>query len=286
MSILDHAQGELELDRCVVMGIVNRTPDSFYDGGRTGLAESIDHALSLVDEGAGMLDIGGVKAGPGPDVDAEEETRRLVPLIESLSGRTEVALSIETARPEVAQRAIDAGAAVVNDVSGLADHRLAEECARTGAAVVVMHHGGQIRGRPRNPRYKDVVEAVRTELERLAQRALDAGVGRSSIVIDPGLDFGKTTRHSLEVMKRLDELVATSWPVLVAPSRKDVVGETLALPVEDRLEGTLALVALSVAAGAFFVRVHDVAASVRVVAMIEAVAGRRGPSSAVRGLWE
>ena len=286
MRLVAHARGEIELERCLVMGIVNRTPDSFYDGGRTGLDESVDHALRLVDEGADILDIGGVRAGPGPEVDEAEEIRRLVPLVETLSSKVEVPLSIETARPSVAQRALDAGAAIVNDVSGFAEQSLAEVCGRYHAGVVVMHHGGQIRGRPLNPRYEDVVVEVREELERLANVALGAGVGRNSILIDPGLDFGKTTKHSLELMRRLDELVASPWPVLVAPSRKDVVGETLGLPVDERLEGTLALVALAAGAGAAVVRVHDVAATVRVVAMVEAVAGRREPSAPVRGLWE
>ncbi|MDQ4143401.1 MAG: dihydropteroate synthase [Actinomycetota bacterium] len=286
MRHVDHAQGRLDLDHCLVMGIVNRTPDSFYDGGRTDLDDTVDHGLRLVEEGADLLDVGGVKAGPGPPVDEHEETRRLLPAVEALASRAGVPLSIETARSNVAKRAIDAGAALVNDVTAFADPELPDICARTGAAVVVMHHGGQIRGRPRNPRYRDVVVAVREELERVAHRAEEAGVARGSIVVDPGLDFGKTTKHSLEIMRRLDELVTMPWPVLVAPSRKDVVGETLDLPVEDRLEGTLALVALSVGAGAAFVRVHDVAASVRVVAMVESVAGRREPSAPVRGLWD
>lgn len=274
------------VDRCLVMAIVNRTPDSFYDGGRTGLAESVDHSLRLVEEGADMLDIGGVKAGPGPEVSEEEETERLLPLVEAVARRTNVPLSIETARPLVARRAIEAGAAIVNDVSGFAEPQLAEVCAATRAAVVVMHHGGQIRGRPRNPRYEDVVASVRIELERLAALALGAGVPEEAIVVDPGLDFGKTTKHSLELMRRIDELAALPWPLLIAPSRKDVVGETLGVPVDQRLEGTLALVALSAAGGADVVRVHDVAASVKVVAMVEAVAGRREPSAPVRGLWD
>jgi dihydropteroate synthase len=283
---LGHARGELALDRSIVMGIVNRTPDSFYDGGRMGLAESVDYAARLVDEGAGMLDLGAVKAGPGAEVSEGEEAGRLLPLVEAIAARTEVPLSVETARASVARRSIAAGAAIVNDVTGLADEELADVCATTGAAVVVMHHGGQIRGRPRNPRYDDVVRDVIETCESLARRAEAAGVERARIVVDPGLDFGKTTFHSLEIVRRLDEVVATGRPVLVAPSRKDVVGETLDLPLDERLEGTLALVALAVAAGAAIVRVHDVRAAVRVAAMVDAVAGRTAPRAAVRGLWE
>ena len=186
-----HARGELRIDHCIVMGIVNRTPDSFYDGGRTGLEESVDHALRLVEEGAEVLDIGAVKAGPGDEVDATEEIARLVPLVGELATRTDVPLSVETARPEVASEALAAGASMVNDVSGLQDPGLAEVCAEAGAALVLMHHGGQLRGRPLNPRYDDIVEAVVAEWTRLVTIALTAGVEESAIVVDPGLDSGR-----------------------------------------------------------------------------------------------
>ncbi len=286
MKVLDHARGTTELSRCLVMGIVNRTPDSFYDGGRVGLQESVDHALRLLDEGADLLDIGGVRAGPGPEVDEEEETGRLLPVVEALARRDIAPISIETSRPLVARRAIQAGAAIVNDVGGLEDPGLAHVCAENGAAIVLMQNGGQVRGRPRHPRYEDVVAEVAADLEDLASRALGRGVRRTSILIDPGLDFGKTTMHSLEIMRRIDELVGRSWPVLVAASRKDVVGETLGLPVDQRLEGSLALAALAAAGGAAIVRVHDVRATARVVAMVEAVEGRRAPVAPIRGLWE
>ncbi|HET7482895.1 MAG TPA: dihydropteroate synthase [Actinomycetota bacterium] len=275
----------IEFDRCLVMGIVNRTPDSFYDGGRMGLEASVAHAERLVEEGADILDLGAVKAGPGADVSEDEELDRLVPLVDAVS-RVGVPLSVETGRAAVAEKAIEAGATIVNDVTGFADGELAHVCARRDAYVVLMHHGGQIRGRPLNPRYEDIVTAVLEEWERLAGIARRAGVADGRIIVDPGLDFGKTTFHSLELMRRLRELCDSPWPVLVAPSRKDVVGETLGLPLEERLEGTLALVALSVAAGAGIVRVHDVAASVRTVRMVEAVRGTRRPEAAIRGLWE
>jgi dihydropteroate synthase len=279
-----HARGELKLDRCLVMGIVNRTPDSFYDGGRMDLGEAVAYAHRLADEGADILDVGAIKAGPGDDVDEHEEARRLIRLVSELAG-IGVPLSIETARPAIARAAVDAGAAIINDVSGLANGALAEVCAELGAGLVLMHHGGQIRGRPRHPTYEDVVADVLSEWDRLAGIARTAGVAEAAIVLDPGLDFGKTTYHSLVLMRRLPELIAVRHPVLIAPSRKDVVGETLALPPADRLEGTLALVALSVAAGAAAVRVHDVVAAVRVVRMVEAVTERRDPENPVRGLW-
>ena len=268
------------------MGIVNRTPDSFFDGGRLDLGASIEFALELEQQGADLLDLGAVRAGPGPVVPEEEEMERLLPLVEALVGRTHVPLSVETARPAVARAAFDAGASILNDVTALADADLASTCAAAGGALVLMHHGGQIRGRPRNPRYVDVVSSVLAEWDRLSALSREAGVRPEGIIFDPGLDFGKNTYHSLELMRRLDELVGSGVPVLVAPSRKDVVGETLGLPPEDRLPGTLALVALSAIAGASVVRVHDVKAAHDVVTMVEAVKGRIAPRSPVRGLWD
>lgn len=281
-----HATGECPLDRCLVMGIVNRTPDSFYDGGRIGLEESVDFGLRAVEAGADILDVGGIKAGPGEAVSEEEELERVVPLVEALVERSGVPLSIETSRPEVARRGLRAGGSIVNDVSGLADPGIARMCADTGAALVVMHHGGQLRGRPRHPRYRDVVSEVKSALVELRARAATYGVDDERVILDPGLDFGKTTFHSLEIMRRLGELVDLGRPLLVAPSRKDIVGETLGLPLQERLEGTLALVAVSVLEGAAIVRVHDVAQGVHTVRMVEAVMGKRPPVAPVRGVWD
>jgi dihydropteroate synthase len=283
---IELAGTSIHSDHCSVMGVLNRTPDSFYDGGRMGLQEAIEHALRLVEEGAAIVDVGTVKAGPGAEVSQAEELDRLLPLVEAIAQAAAVPISIETSRTEVARAAIDAGAAMINDVTALADRGLAEVCAETGAGLVLMHNGGQIRGRPRHPRYDDVVEAVKNCWEELQHVALAAGVRREQLVVDPGLDFGKNTFQSLELMRRLPELVEMGPPVLVAASRKDIVGETLGLGVTERLEGSLALVALSVLYGAAVVRVHDVEASVRTVRMTEAVMGRRRPVAPVRGLWE
>lgn len=283
---LHHATGVLDLSSCAVMGIVNRTPDSFYDGGRIGLQDAVSHALGLVDDGATILDLGAVKAGPGEFVDEQEEIHRLIPLVEALSEQTDVPLSVETVRPSVAKLAFAAGASILNDVSGLEDPDLARVCAEAGGALVLMHHGGQLRGRPRNPRYRDVISAVIEEWTRLEAIAMEAGMAPEHLIVDAGLDFGKTTFHSLELVRRLDEQVRYGRPLLLAPSRKDVVGETLRQAPAGRLEGTLALVALGVAGGASIVRVHDVAASLRVVHMVEAVMGTRRPAAPIRGLWE
>lgn len=273
------------MSRCLVMGILNRTPDSFYDGGRTSLDGSVAHALTMLREGCDIIDIGGIKAGPGEPVSLAEEIERVDPLVEALRERTDAKLSVETARAPVADRVLAAGAAMINDVGGLVDPELASVCAERGSELVLMHHGGQIRGRPRNPRYPDVVASIAATWDRLGELAISQGLSPEALVYDPGLDFGKTTFHSLEIMGRLPELTQ-GRRVLVAASRKDVVGETLDLPLEERLEGSLALVALSVLHGAEIVRVHDVAASVRVVRMVEAVMGRRPPAVPIRGLWE
>ena len=278
--------GSITIDRCLVMGIVNRTPDSFYDGGRMNLDDAVAHALQLVDEGADMLDLGAVKAGPGPQVWRSEEIERLVPLVEGIAGKTSVPLSVETADPVVARRAISAGASIVNDVTALANPELAAACSETGAAIVLMHNGGQVRGRPRNPRYADIVAAVEETWTRLVETARSKGLDDARIVLDPGLDFGKTTFHSLALMRSLERLTEREHPVLVAASRKDIVGETLAVGVDDRLHGSVALAALSAHLGAAIVRVHDVKATVDAVRMVEAVEGGRQPAAPIRGLWD
>jgi dihydropteroate synthase len=283
---LFHARGDILIDHCLVMGIENRTPDSFFDGGRVDLNASVEHALELVEEGADIIDVGGVKAGPGADVTSDEERRRVLPLIAALAERSAATLSIETGRAEVAREAVATGASIVNDVTGLADPAMSTVCADSGAALIITHHGGQIRGRPRHPRYDDVVAAVLAWWDETTRTAERAGVGRERIMVDPGLDFGKTTFHSLEILRRIDELTSAGYPVLMAPSHKDVIGETLGLPVHDRLEGTMATVALSVAGGAAAVRVHDVSEAVRTVRMVEAVMGRRSPARPLRGLWD
>ncbi|MBA2725666.1 MAG: dihydropteroate synthase [Actinobacteria bacterium] len=268
------------------MGILNRTPDSFYDGGSMDLGATVEHGLRMVEEGAEIIDIGAVKAGPGAPVSSAEEASRLLPVVAALVEQTDVLISIETSSPEVARRAVEAGASIINDVSALADPELADACAELGAALVLMHHGDQLRGRPLNPRYTDVVRAVLDGWEETALTAIERGVRSESLIVDPGLDFGKNTFHSLELMRRLPELMATGRPLLIAASRKDVVGESLGLPPAERLEGSLALAALAANSGAAMVRAHDVRGTVRVVRMVEAVNGLRTPVRPVRGLWD
>jgi dihydropteroate synthase len=270
-----------------VMAIVNRTPDSFFDRGAT-YAE--DDALRAVDEaiaeGADMIDIGGVKAGPGSAVDAGEEIRRTVSTVAAVRARfPDVLISIDTWRAGVAREAVAAGADLINDTWAGADPELAEVAAGTGAGLVCSHAGGlRPRTRPHRTAYDDVVADVLTTVKGLAEHAVELGVRRDGVLIDPTHDFGKNTWHSLELTRRLGELVATGWPVLVALSNKDFIGESLDLPVGERLEGTLAATAVSAWLGARVFRAHQVRETRRVLDMVATIRGDRPPSVARRGL--
>jgi dihydropteroate synthase len=271
--------------RVAVMAILNRTPDSFYDRGATyGFGAAVAAGERALAEGADWLDVGGVKAGPGAPVDEAEELERVVPLVEALRGRTDAVISVDTFRPGVARQALAAGADVVNDPSGLHDPRVAEVAAEAGAGLVVMHTGGPPRTRPHRPAYTDVVAEVRAFLVDRVALAVRHGVPAERLIVDPGHDFHKNTFHSLELTRRLDELAGLGHPLLVALSNKDFVGETLDVPLDQRLEGSLAAAAWCVAAGANIVRVHEVEASVRAVRMTEAILGRRPPAATRRGL--
>jgi dihydropteroate synthase len=271
--------------RVAVMAILNHPPDSFYDrGANFGLGAALAAGERALAEGTDWLDVGGVKAGPGPPVPEAEELERVVPLVEALRERTDAVISVDTFRPGVARRALAAGADVVNDPSGLRDPLLAEVAAEAGAGLVVMHTGGPPRTRPHRPAYADVVAEVRAFLADRTALARRRGVAADRLIVDPGHDFHKNTFHSLELTRRLGELADLGHPLLVALSNKDFVGETLDLPIDQRLEGSLAATALSVAAGANIVRVHQVQATVRVVRMTEAILGHRPPAVARRGL--
>lgn len=271
----------------VVMAIVNRTPDSFYDAGRTfRMDAAVQHALRQVEHGADLLDVGGVKGGPGEDVPVAEELRRVVPFIEAVRARSDVPLSVDTFRPEVAEAALAAGASMINDTSGLADPRLATVvAAHPSAVLLVMHAGGEPRTRPyRNTYLPDVTTAVRDDLAATAARAEELGVPRERIVIDPGHDFRKNTIHSLEVTRNLPVLCELGYPVLVALSNKDFIGEALDLPLTERVEASLGAAVTAVLLGARLVRVHETLATVRAVRMAEVIMGWRRPAKVIRGL--
>lgn len=274
-------------ERVAIMAILNRTPDSFYDRGRFfRLDVAVEHALDQVAAGADIVDVGGVKAGPGVPVSAEEEHDRVVPLVRALRDRSDVALSVDTFRADVAAAALDAGADLVNDTSGLADPRLADEVAsRPGTALVVMHTAGPPRTRPFRPTYlPDATTVVCRTLERLAGEARRRGVPPDGLVVDPGHDFGKNTFHSLELTRRLPEVCALGYPVLVALSNKDFLGETLGVGLDERAEASLAAAVVAVQLGARIVRVHDTRATVRALRTVEAILGWRQPHASARGL--
>ncbi|MHA4946539.1 dihydropteroate synthase [Micromonospora sp. SD19] len=276
------APGEL-----VVMAIINRTPDSFFDRGATYAADSALRAVErAVDEGAAIIDIGGVKAGPGAEVGVAEEIRRTVDTIAAVRAAfPQVVISIDTWRAEVATEAVAAGADLLNDTWSGADPALVRVAAQTGAGLVCSHAGGLTpRTRPHRAAFTDVVADVVATVTGLAERAVAAGVRPDGILIDPAHDFGKNTRHSLEITRRLDELTGTDWPVLVALSNKDFIGETLGLPVAERLEGTLAATAVSAWLGARVFRAHQVGPTRRVLDMVASIRGDRPPTATRRGL--
>ncbi|BBC93851.1 dihydropteroate synthase [Streptomyces griseofuscus] len=271
----------------VIMAIVNRTPDSFYDSGATFRDEpALARVEQAVAEGAAIIDIGGVKAGPGEEVSAEEEARRTVGFVAEVRRRfPDVVISVDTWRAEVGEAVCAAGADLLNDAWGGADPGLAEVAARHRVGLVCTHAGGaKPRTRPHRVTYDDVMADVLEVTVGLAERAVALGVPRESVLIDPGHDFGKNTRHSLEATRRLDEMVAAGWPVLVSLSNKDFVGETLDRPVKERLIGTLATTAVSSWLGAMVYRVHEVAETRQVLDMVSAIAGHRPPAVARRGL--
>lgn len=252
-----------------IMGVLNATPDSFSGDGLAGqVAALVERGLAQVAAGAAILDVGGESSRPGSaPVSVEEEARRALPLVEQLVQRTDVPVSIDTAKPEIAEAALAAGARVLNDVSGLRDPRLAVVAARYPAWLVVTHNGwtlGEDHGRA-----EDVVDDVVGVLRRLAEQAIAAGVAEERVIVDPGLGFGKAPPESLGLLRRTAELHErlAPFPLLIGPSRKGFIGAALGLPVDQRLEGTLACVAIAALGGAEIIRVHDIAPAVRAARM-------------------
>jgi dihydropteroate synthase len=285
--VLRLGRGEFADTDLLVMAIVNRTRDSFYDHGATwDEARARDRVRAVVAEGADLVDIGGVKAGPGEEVDPVEEIRRTAGFVAAVREEfPDLVISVDTWRAEVGRAVCEAGADLLNDAWGGADPGLVDVAAEHDVAIVCTHTGGVTpRTRPHRMEYDDVVADVLAGVTAYAGRALAAGVDRRSIVIDPAHDFGKNTFHSLEVTRRLEELVATGWPVLVSLSNKDFVGETLDQPVGSRLVGTLATTAISALKGARIYRVHEVVETRQVVDMVSTILGHRPPARAIRGL--
>ncbi|WP_300405661.1 dihydropteroate synthase [Nocardioides sp.] len=274
-------------DATIMMAIVNRTPDSFYDQGATWAEDKASARVDLVvGQGAEMVDIGGIKAAPGVEIGEAEERSRVVDFVARVrEEHPGVVISVDTWRASVGDAACRAGADVLNDAWGGADPELVDVAAAHDAAIICTHTGGATpRTRPYRVEYDDVVRSAIDDTVAYAERALAAGVARESIVIDPAHDFGKNTFHSLELTRRLGEMVETGWPVLVSLSNKDFVGESLDKPVGERLLGTLAATAICATAGARIYRVHEVVETRQVVDMAWTIAGRRPPARAIRGL--
>ena len=275
-------------DAMLVMAIVNRTPDSFYDRGATFAEDTAMERVDLVvEQGADIVDIGGVKAAPGGDVDVAEEIDRVAGLVTRVrAAHPQLVISVDTWRAEVGEAVCAAGADVLNDAWGGADPGLVDVAAERDVGIICTHTGGVTpRTRPfRTGFERDVVADVLDGVLGYAERAREAGVPAESIVIDPAHDFGKNTHHTLEVTRRLDEMVDTGWPVLVSLSNKDFVGETLDRPVDERLVGTLATTAVSAWLGARIYRVHEVAETRQVLDMVATLRGGRPPERTIRGL--
>jgi dihydropteroate synthase len=267
-------------ERTLIMGVLNVTPDSFSDGGLyLDTDAALRHAEQMAADGADILDIGGESTRPGSDpVSSEEETARVLPVIERICARLDVPVSVDTAKAEVARRALDAGAGMVNDVTGLTgDPAMLPLAASRGIPVCIMHAQGPPKTMQVAPHYRDVVTEVRDWLRARAEAAIAGGIAPEGIVLDPGFGFGKTPAHNVELVRRLREIAALGYPVLLGPSRKSTIGVVLGgLPPEERVEGTAACVAIAIANGASLVRVHDVRAMARVARMTDAI---------VRGTW-
>lgn len=258
--------------RTHIMGIINVTPDSFSDGGEfLDPNAAVARGRALVAEGADFIDVGGESSRPGSEpVSAEEELRRVIPVVERLVAGVDVPVSIDTWKSEVARQALEAGAVIVNDISAMTmDPNMREVAAEFAEGVILMHMKGKPRSMQDNPEYVDVAGEVRSYLVDRAADALKAGIRQ--IMIDPGIGFGKTVDHNLTLMARLEQLCSLGFPVLVGPSRKSFIGSILGLPPDQRLEGTAAAVAVCILNGASVIRVHDVRAMARVATIADAI---------------
>ena len=256
------------------MGILNVTPDSFSDGGRhLDVATAINHAKKMVADGADVIDIGGESSRPGASpASAEEEMARVMPVIEGLADEICVPLSIDTCKSAVARRALEAGAHIVNDITALrGDADMTDVVREMDAGLILMHMRGSPRTMQRSPAYDDVVSDISSWLQRRIKEVETKGIFADRIVIDPGIGFGKTVDHNLEILRRLDEFRRLNKPILIGTSRKSFIGKILNLPVNDRIEGTAATVTWAIARGADMIRVHDVKTMHRVARMTDAL---------------
>lgn len=275
-----HRLGNTTIDfrtEVAIMAIVNRTPDSFYDKGATfALDRAIEAGVAAFEQGAHIVDVGGVKFAPGPALPVDEECERVIPLVRELAQVGPV--SVDTFHPEVARQAIAAGAAMINDTTGIHDPRMAEVVAESAALLVIAHSAAaQPRTKLPGPQYLNVVGEVRDFLDERVDRALGLGVAPEQIIVDPGHDLNKNTLHTLEITRRLEEFSDTGYPLLVALSNKDYIGESLGKPRSERLVGSLSSAVFCVTQGARIVRVHNVPETVDAIRMLEVTLGWRAP---------
>jgi len=271
-AVLKLGRFSLALERPLIMGVLNVTPDSFSDSGRfLGTQQAVEHARILIEEGADILDIGGQSSRPGAEsVGLDEELRRVMPVLEKLGGLP-VPVSVDTCKPEVMRRAIAAGAAMVNDINALREPGALEAVAESQAAVCLMHMQGEPRTMQQDPHYADVVSEVTEYLAQRVEAAQQAGIARERIVIDPGFGFGKKTRHNLELLRGLPRIAGLGQPVLVGLSRKSLLGKITGKPVADRVSASVAAALLAAERGAALVRVHDVAATRDALLVLDAI---------------
>jgi len=278
--VLRCREGELLLGtRTLVMGILNCTPDSFSDGGLfRDSAEAIEHGLRMAEEGADILDVGGESSRPGSDpVPLEEELKRTIPVIVGLASRLDIPISVDTYKAEVAEQAIEAGAQMINDISGLSfDSLMPAVAARHDTPVIIMHMQGTPKTMQQAPAYTDVMQEIITDLCAGIARATQAGVDPQQVIVDPGIGFGKRIADNLTILNRLDELTALERPILIGTSRKSFIGTIVDREVSDRTIGTLATVAVSALKGAHIVRVHEVASAKETVVMVDAILNAEG----------
>jgi dihydropteroate synthase len=266
--------------RTLVMGILNVTPDSFSDGGKYCDPEkAIRHGIRMVRDGADIIDIGGESTRPGArSITVAEELQRVIPVIESLRQKISIPISIDTNKAKVAENAIRAGASIVNDITALkCDRRMPVVVAETGATVILMHMKGSPRTMQNKPHYTDVIGEISVFLKERTAFAMKSGISKSKIIIDPGIGFGKRVEDNLKIIRDLGKFKKLGFPILVGPSRKSFIGAILGLPVDERLEGTLAAIALCAKNGADIVRVHDVNHAVRTVRLTDAITQKNIP---------
>ncbi len=273
ITSLDCAGKSLDLTQTQVMGILNVTPDSFSDGGLfVSVPEAVKQARKMVDEGALLIDVGGESTRPGATaVNAQEELDRVIPVIEAIHKELDVIVSIDTSKPEVMKHAVKAGAGFINDVRALREPRALEVAKETGAPVCLMHMLGEPRSMQENPQYDDVVKTVKTFLQERINACEEAGIPAEKILIDPGFGFGKTVDHNLTLIKNLTEFSELDKPIMMGVSRKSTIGTLTGRPVDQRVNGSVALTVLCCQSGAKIIRTHDVAATVDAITLTTAV---------------